>query len=453
MIFMGLFGLSKPNVDNMMKKGDVNGLIRLLGSKDPLLRKRAAESLASSLALKEKPETLDDVKKIVGRYAQMFTFEQRGDFVFIKIGSYFTRMKELSSRESGQIHRRIERVFKEVGGTKPHNIWPLCVPLYKPSNSLQKGDKRMYLNIDEREMIAVELGKFGDDLAVNSLLDYASVSPLTAIQALSDIGGERAIETLRSMLYNHYKSSVWVRSYLELNISDPSYEEREMIFALEKAIINYRDYEGCKEIIKAYSKLFDYFDREERDKSKHLVLRTFKQIIGKNEILKDRELLMILLKCLGAFPADSSRTWLDNYYEQETDDYGNSSITEKKLIADHIGRYDDSKVVVSHIITLEQFKEYMRNLDLELLKDEEVLNYLVTLIAEYPNTLEGNPIAIALQRIDPKTRIFFLNRYMTLCKDWIAHGGFSWSPSKERNEPNVFDVIDSLKHWLSIWEK
>jgi hypothetical protein len=451
---MGLFGLSKPNIDNMMKKGDVNGLIRLLGSKDPLLRKKVAESLASSLALKEKPETLNDVKKIFGRYAQMFTFEQRGDFVYVKIGSYFTLMKELSSREYGKMIWRIERTFKEVGGTKTYDKWPLCVPLYKPSNSLQKGDKRMYLSIDEKEMIAVELGKFGDDLAVKSLLDYASVSPLTAIQALSDIGGERAIEALRSMLYNHYHNSeVWARSYWDCNISDPAYEEREMIFALEKAITNFGDYEGCKEIIKAYSKLFDYFEREERDKSKHLVLRTFKQIIGKNEILKDRELLMILLKCLGAFPADSSRTWLDDYYEQETDDYGNSSITEKKLIADQIGRYDGSKVIVSHIITLEQFKEYMRNLDLELLKDEEVLNYLVTLIAEYPNTLEGNPIAIALQRTDPKTRIFFLNRYMSLCKDWIAHGGFSWSPSKERNKPNVSDVIDSLKQWQSIWEK
>jgi len=448
-MYMGLFGLFEPNIDSMMKRGDVNGLIKLLKSKDPMLRERAAEFLASLLALIEKPETVNDVKKLVGRYAQIFDFEQRGDFVYVKIRT-FSGMKELSSREYFQILRTLERMFKEVGGTKTswagaHDVWPLCVPLYKPSQApLQKGDKRMYLGIDEREMIAVELGKLRDDLAVKSLSDYASISPLTSIQALSDIGSERAIEALRSLLYNHYHSpGAWVRSYWDCNISDPSFQEREMIFDLEEAITNFRDYEGCKEIIRAYSKLFSNFNLDETPKSKNLVLRTFKQIIGKNEIRNDRELLMILLKCLGAFPADSSRTWLDNYYLQDTDDYGNLQIIEKKLIANQIG----------HIITLDQLKEYMRNLDLELLKDKEVLNYLVTLIAEYPNTLEENPIAIALQRVDPNTRIFFLNSYIKLCENWLAHGGFSWSPSKERNMPNIHDVIDTLKQWQSIWEK
>jgi hypothetical protein len=98
----------------------------------------------------------------------------------------------------------------------------------------------------------------------------------------------------------------------------------------------------------------------------------------------------------------------------------------------------------------------MRNLDLELLKNEEVLNYLVTLIAEYPNTLERNPIAIGLQRVDSKTRIFFLNRYMALCEDEVSRpttlgGGHPVFPSK--GQTNVSDVISSLKQWLSIWEK
>jgi hypothetical protein len=346
----------------------------------------------------------------------------------------------LSNREYFQILRSLEKMFKKIGGTKPQNVWPMCVPLYKSSQApLQQGDKHMYLGIDEREMIAGEFGKFRDDVVVKPLFDYASISPLTSIQALSDIGSEKAIEALRSMLYNHYHgSTVWVRSFDRIDTSSDLWIEGEMISALEEAITDYRDYEGCKEIIRAYSKLFDDYDR---DKSKNLVLKTFKQIIGKNEILKDRELLMILLKCLGAFPANSSRTWLDNYYEQDIDDYGNLQITGKKLISN-----------LAYAITLEQFKEYLRNLDLELLKDE-VLNYLVTLIAEYPNTLEGNPIAIALQRVDPKTRIFFLNRYIKLCENWLAKGGFSWSPSKERNMPNIHDVIYSLKQWQSIWGK
>jgi hypothetical protein len=141
-------------------------------------------------------------------------------------------------------------------------------------------------------------------------------------------------------------------------------------------------------------------------------------------------------------PADSSRTWLDNYCQQDTDNYGNLQITGKKLTLN-----------LAYIITLEQFKEYLRNLDLELIKAEKVLNYLVTLIAEYPNILVENPILIPLQRVDLKTRTLFLNRYMALCEDWLAHGGFSWSPSKEVNQPNIHDVIDSLKQRHSIWEK
>jgi hypothetical protein len=368
----------------------------------------------------------------------------------VTLYSYSDRSKnikelELSGSDYFEMHSRIERTFKEVGGTKPHEPsqygpWKLHVSLHKPSNApLQKDDNRhMYLNIDEKEIIAVVLGKFGDDLAVKPLQDYASISPLTAIEALSSIRSDKATAALRSMLYNHYHGST-IRSYDKIDGSNPqSYEEWEIISALEKIITGRKDYEGCREIIKANS-----------NESRYLVLATFKQIMGNNEIWKDRGLLMILLKNLGAFPANSHKDWVDNYYDWEADDYGYYKITGKLVIADSIGRY-------FAYFTLEQFKEYMRNLDLELLKDEEVLNHLVTLIAEYPNTLEENPIAIALQRIDPKTRVFFLKRYMALCEDWKGWKSppmVNLSIENGYTKPWVSDLIGSLKHWLSTWEK
>jgi hypothetical protein len=80
---MPFFGLFKPNIDSLIRKGDVNGLIKLLESGNTALRKKAAETLASFLCLKEKPRTLDDVKKILGRYAKLFVLEQEGDLIFI----------------------------------------------------------------------------------------------------------------------------------------------------------------------------------------------------------------------------------------------------------------------------------------------------------------------------------------------------------------------------------
>lgn len=442
---MGIFGLSKPNIEKMMRKKDVDGLIMLLSCKDMDLRKKAAEALASLLTMKSKPETLDDVKVLLGRDAtKVFSFRQKGDEIYIesKVWGVSDRFEE--ERAYVRTRGRILRLMKELGGHY-ESLPAYIIPLYKPPPA-HEGGKPIYLDPELKEIIAEELGKFGDDLAVGPLFEYANSSPLTAIQALSAIGSERANETLRMMLLNEYREHGARRighkrsvpdAYAQLRMkSDESWIEIEKMVVLEEALIDHRDYEGCREIIRVYSE--EIKEYEPIDEAKALIFRTIKQIMEKDGMRNDKELLMIFLKCLGAFPANFSGyvTWLHHYYVYDIDDYGNICNVQKKLIA----------ASQMHSITLEEFKEYLLNLDLEVLRDEEVLNHMVTLIPEYPKNLEANPIATALQRVESEKRASSLKKYLKIGEDSIAER----APFKVQIP--IEDIIDSLRYWLSLWK-
>jgi len=463
---MGMFGLFEPNIAKMMRERDVDGLIRLLSCKDVDLGKKAAEALASLLIMKtSKPGTLNEVKEMLGRdAARFFSFSQEGDRVYVK-------RKDWGKSMPREVFISISQRAKDLGGNYDHGVFE--IPLYKPPlapTPAREHGKPIYL--EKKEKAAEELGKFGDDLALEPLVEYANSSPLTAIRAISNIRSARANEALRMMLLKEYRSHL--PGYVEAEASRSTWRcdpEMKSVYVLEEALIDHGDYEGCKEIIRVYYRLIEdkKYDAESVSyswsrPSRDLIYRAIKSIIEKHEVRGDKELLMIILKSLGAFPADFSGLWYEHYFAWEIQDgsingdlYGLSfvNILGKKLQLDLIKPAGWRGFLP---ITLEGFKEYLLSLDLEILGDEEVLNHMVTLITEYPNTLENNPIAAALQRVELDKKIPFLKKYLQTCEDEPAKDLHILKKKVGRGEYGrnvqsyLEQVIKSLRYWLSFWE-
>jgi len=291
-------------------------------------------------------------------------------------------------------------------------------------------------------------GRFRDDVVLEPLLDFGDC-PLWAVRALALIGSSRAIEALRTVYLLH-SGSIEDSRYGKFHV-DSAFGRSlrhcikdmtdRLLSELEEALLHHGDYEGCKGIIRRYS---------ESHKDKASILGVIRVIMRKPEAQTDKELLMIFLKCLGAFKA--ADTWVgslyDCYYWYDIDDYGREISTEEKLIAHHITPGIRASPAGGDLpITLEEFREYLINLDQGILEDEEILNQIVSLLPEYPSNLEGNPIAAALQRVGVQKRTRFLDAYLKRCESPPPPG------LRIRGSSLVDKVVHSLRYWLSYWEK
>jgi HEAT repeat protein len=236
---MGLFG--DPNIEKMVKKGNVKGLVKLLEHKDDLTRKKAIEALVNV----DEPSVIEPIIQKIRR-----TWEPRFDVNEWKYGAintlfdplkkyYDTRVYSLlvdlyphinpgvGAYKAERLKNEIEVYFEKAGSQAYESLVQMLNELYASKDQYfykhkgilsllaKTGDNRTHkLLMDQLDMQGNNdikdhahwlLGEIKSKGAVNKLIAELEDDHLVhgAIRALGSIGDVTAVDPLLELLQTH----------------------------------------------------------------------------------------------------------------------------------------------------------------------------------------------------------------------------------------------------------